>query len=347
MTVRYHVRHGHQVPDYQCVERSIQAAATRCLVIPGAGVDEAIGRLLLDTVTPLALEVALSVQTELEARADDADRLRRSHVERARQQAELARRRYLAVDPDNRLVADTLEADWNDSLRALRAAQDDYERQAAAAKTALDDEHRQRIRALAADFPALWSDPATPPREHKRIARLLIADVTLTKTDQIGLHVRFSGGQTQTLTIPSPPNSWQARQTPADTLALIDRLLDEHTDAETAAQLNQAGHRSGMHRPFTARIIIGLRRDNNLPSHSQRLRARGLLTITEIAERLDVHPRTIHAWRRADMLISYKANDKNERLYEPPDPSDRRLAKQQGRRLDQRELTQPSQRGAL
>ena len=107
MTVRYHTRKGVRVPDYQCVRENIQTAGQKCQVIQGAGVDAAISQLLLDTVTPLALEVALNVQAELEARADDADKLRRSHVERARQRAELAHRRYLAVDPDNRLVADT------------------------------------------------------------------------------------------------------------------------------------------------------------------------------------------------------------------------------------------------
>ena len=126
MTVRYHTRKGVQVPDYQCVRENIQVAREKCQVIQGAGVDSAISQLLLDTVTPLALEVALNVQAELEARADEADQLRQSHVERARQRTELARRRYLAVDPDNRLVADTLEADWNDALRALQAAQDEY-----------------------------------------------------------------------------------------------------------------------------------------------------------------------------------------------------------------------------
>jgi DNA invertase Pin-like site-specific DNA recombinase len=207
MTVRYHVRHGIQVPDYQCVGETIQAAAERCLVIPGAGVDAAISQLLLDTVTPLALEVALNVQAELEARADETDKLRRSHVDRARQRAELAQRRYLAVDPDNRLVADTLEADWNDTLRAQQAAQDEYEHQATAAKAALSEKHKQRVRQLATDFPTLWSDPATPARERKRIVRPLIEDVTLAKTDEIQLHARLRGGQTTTLTIPKPLNS--------------------------------------------------------------------------------------------------------------------------------------------
>ncbi len=99
-------------------DRCIQDGAQRCQSVPGGTVDDAIGRLLLDTLTPLALEVALTVQAELDTRADEADALRRRHVERARHHADLARRRYLAVDPDNRLVADSLEADWNDALRS-------------------------------------------------------------------------------------------------------------------------------------------------------------------------------------------------------------------------------------
>jgi hypothetical protein len=109
----------------------------------------------------------------------------------------------LAVDPDNRLVADTLKADWNDALRHHQAAQDEYE-QATAANATLDDERKQRIRQLPTDFPRLWSDPATPQRERKRMTRRLIEDVTLNKTDQIYLHVRFRGGQTTSLATPIP-----------------------------------------------------------------------------------------------------------------------------------------------
>lgn len=347
MSVRYHQRRETLVPDYQCIDENIQHHAPRCLTIPGHGVDQAIGQLLLDTVTPLALEVALTVQAELESRAQEADQLRRSHVERARQHAELASRRYLAVDPNNRLVADTLEADWNDALRALQAAQHEYERQAAAANAALDDHRKAQIRQLATDFPALWSDPATPQRERKRIARLLIEDVTLNKTDRIHLHVRFRGGQTHSLTTPIPLNSWQARQTNPDTVALIDRLLDDHTDAETAAQLNAAGRHTGMNKPFTARLVLGLRRRCNLPSHADRLRARGMLTIDEIAAQLGVHPSTIKAWHRAGLLPSHKADDKNQRLFEPPTPGDPRLVKRLGWPLTKREPAPPSPGGAL
>ena len=330
MSVAYHLRGGVEIPDYRCMRAAIRDGVTPCTSISGKAIDAAIGQLLLDTVTPLALEVALTVQAELEARADEADTLRRTHVERARQRAETARRRYLAVDPDNRLVADTLEADWNDALRQLGDAQDDYDRATSAARVAFSEEHKQKIRSLAADFPALWSDPATPQRERKRMARLLLEDVTIVRTDHIDVHVRFKGGQTTSLVLPLPLTSWQARQTEAATLAELDRLLNDHTDAQAAELLNATGHRSGTGQAFTPSIVLHLRRCNGLPSHLERLRARGLLTITELADQLGVHPSTIKAWHKAGLLQSHQANDKNIRLFNPPQPGDLRLVKRQG-----------------
>jgi hypothetical protein len=345
MSVGYKDRHGTQVPRYRCVD--VHNCSSSCCSVSGTLIDAAISQLLLDTVTPLALEVALTVQGELEHRANEADALRRSHVERARHRTELARRRYLAVDPDNRLVADTLEADWNDALRQLHQTQQDYERASTAAHVDLNERNQARIRALATDFPALWSNPATPHRERKRIARLLIDDVTITKTDQINLHVRFRGGQTTSLAVPIPLPGWKARQTNPDTLTLLNRLLDNHTDAGAAEALNAAGHRSGTGQPFTATLLLHLRRGNNLPSHHERLRAKGMLTMAELAQHLGVHPSTIKAWNRAGRLKSHKANDGNLRLFEPPTPGDPNLVKHQGIRVDKRVSTQPSPGGAI
>ena len=89
----------------------------------------AVGQLLVESVAPLALEVTLSVQQELQTRVEEVDKLRKKQVERARYEADLAQRRYLHVDPANRLVADSLEADWNEKLRALTEAQEQYEQQ--------------------------------------------------------------------------------------------------------------------------------------------------------------------------------------------------------------------------
>jgi len=128
MTVRYRSRRGQLEPEYICQSEGIANARPVCQRVLGGELDRAIGVLLVEAVTPLALEVALTVQQELDNRAGDADQLRRQQIERARYEAELAQRRYLKVDPDNRLVADSLEADWNQKLRGLAAAQEDYER---------------------------------------------------------------------------------------------------------------------------------------------------------------------------------------------------------------------------
>jgi DNA invertase Pin-like site-specific DNA recombinase len=348
MTVRYHHRRGHTLPDYLCQKESVERAAPNtCQVIPGAAVDDAIATLLLSTLTPLALEVALNVAAELEQRAEEADQLRLGHVERARYEAALARRRYLAVDPDNRLVADALEADWNEKLRRLTEAQDDYDRARENGNARHTDEQRAKVMALAGDFPRLWNDPATPQRERKRMVRMLIDDITLNRDQQITAHVRLKGGQTHTLTLPIPLRCWQARKVHPDTVTLIDQLLEEHTDAETAQLLNQAGRRSGTGQPFSSAIVAHLRRDYQLPSHRDRLRARGLLTINEIADQLGVGTSTIKAWRTAGLLTGHRANDKNERLYEPPATDDPRLAPHRGSRLRNRESISSTPGGAV
>jgi Recombinase/Recombinase zinc beta ribbon domain len=320
MTVRYHQRKDSLQPEYVCQAKGIEYGNPICQRIPGAGIDTAVGALLVRTLTPLALEAALAVADELTTRAAEADRLRATAVERARYQADLARRRYLAVDPDNRLVADSLEADWNTALREVNHATHTYEKAKATGADRLDDTQRARITALAADFPALWNDPATPVRERKRLARLLVTDVTLTRSDQITAHVRLRGGQHHTLTLPIPLTSWQIRQTPPDIVATIDQLLDDHTDGQIAAILTSQGHLSGSGRPLHARIIQHIRGAYHLRSHPQRLTELGMASLREIARRLDVHPNTVKHWRDLGLLTGHVANDKGEYFYYPPPP---------------------------
>lgn len=119
------------------------------------------GQLLIDAVTPLALDITLTVQQEIEARLDEVDRLRKKTVERAQYEADLAQRRYLHVDPANRLVADSLEADWNNKLRAVKAAQEEYEQQRQSDRVTISEQHRARIAALARNFPEVWQNPDT------------------------------------------------------------------------------------------------------------------------------------------------------------------------------------------
>jgi hypothetical protein len=173
-------------------------------------------------------------------------RRRAAPVERARHRAHPDRRRYLAVAPDNRLVAASREADWNDALRALQTAREDYQRASEAASSLLTDDLKDRsIRSLATDFATLWSNPDTPQRDRKRTVRL-VDDVALHKTDRVHLHVRLRGGQATSLSVAILPKAWQVRQTHPDNLAALDRLLDTHTSAlpqrtKTAVATSPAG----------------------------------------------------------------------------------------------------------
>ena len=334
MTLRYHLRHGRQIPDYVCQGESIRTAQPVCQHVPGAAIDQAISELLVDAMTPLALEVALAVQEELQGRIDEADRLRHKKVEQARYETDLARRRYLHVDPANRLVADSLEADWNEKLRALSDAQAEYERQRENDRLSLSDEHRARIGALATDFPRLWQDPNTPDRERKRMIRLLIEDVTLIKQRAITLHVRFKGGATQTLTLPQPLRAWELRMIPAKIVAEIDRLLDHHTEGRIAVILNERGLHTGEGKSFHSRIVARIRRAHRLKPRYDRLREAGMLTLAEMATLLGTCTDTVKQWGRHGLLKRHAYSDKSEYLYEHPgdDPPN----KSQGEKLSER-----------
>jgi hypothetical protein len=351
MTLRYHTRHGHDLPDYLCQATGIATATPICQSIPGAGIDTAIGQLLIHTLTPLAVEAALTVTAELEHRAAEADTLRAAAVQRARYHTELTRRRYLAVDPDNRLVADTLEADYNTALRELRDAQDTYDKATQAAHNQITDTQQARISRLATDFPAIWNDPATPMRERKRMARLLLTDITLIKNAKtITCHVRLPGGQDHTLTLPVPKSAWELRQTPPEVVAAIDELLDHHTHAQIADILNTRNLTSGEGRPFHRLIVARICRNYQLHSRKQRLRNDGMLTLHEIAQQLDVHPGTVKTWHHAGLITGHPFNDKGECLYPPPGPTP--PTRMQGRKLSNRrpttrETTATTPRGAV
>ncbi|MCP5044012.1 MAG: recombinase family protein [bacterium] len=334
MTVRYHTRKGRQWPQYVCQSEGIETASAKCQSIPGSGIEEAIGVLLIETVTPVTLEVALQVQAELEARAEEADALRHQRVERARHEADRARRRFMQADPDNRLVVDVLEAEWNEKLRAVHDAQEELEQRRAQDHQEISGKQRQQILALATDFPRLWNDPRTPMRERKRMVRLLLEDVTLTKGDEIAAGVRFRGGTTRSLTLPLAQPAWQLRQTSAEVISEIDALLDEHTEGEISRILDARGHVSGEGRSFHRLIVKRLRRDYGLKTRYDRLRDAGMLTLAEIADQLGVGTQTVKIWRKRGLLCAHAYNDKNECLYEHP--GDDPPIKKQGSKLEKR-----------
>jgi hypothetical protein len=324
MEVHYNVRRGGRlITNYVCWGRGRYFGDPTCQNILGTEIDAAVGQMVLDAVTPMALELTLAVQQEMQSRLDEADRVRHRQVERAQYEADCARRRYMQVDPANRLVADSLEAEWNSRLRALAEAQADYERQRTADRVVVGDAERQRILALTTDFPAVWHAPQTPQRERKRMLALLIEDVTLIKRQQITAAVRFRGGATTTLTLPRPRTAQELRATSDPVRQEIDALLNEHTDARVAAILNERGRRTGAGDAFDGVSVQWVRFSAKLPSLKERLLAAGMLTSKQMAARLRIGRSTLGDWRRAGKIKARICTDRGEWLYGLPDRSPR------------------------
>jgi DNA invertase Pin-like site-specific DNA recombinase len=329
--VRYATRRGRQEAWYVCDRGHTARGEPNCQSIAGPPIDHAIGALVTERMTPAAVELALEIRREIEARYEEADQLRCRAIERAQIEVDLAQRRFMLVDPSNRLVADTLEREWNGKLRALAEAREERERARQRDHLVLDDAIRQRLAALTTDFRKLWDDPSTPNRERKRLLAYLIEDATLIKIPAEGvtkIHVRFKGGKTETLTALNPKSSAQQIQTQPEIVELLDQLLDDHVYSEIAGILNGRGHRpGGSARPgrgadrFTAKRVAYLMHTYGLRSRYDRLRERGMLNKREMADRLGVHEQTVDRWAEHGIIKAHLYNDHGWQLYELPGPN--------------------------
>jgi DNA invertase Pin-like site-specific DNA recombinase len=325
LRVRYVSRRGKREAWYVCDRANATLGWPNCQSIAGQAVDEAIGTLVAERMTPAAVELALEIRREIEAQHEEADQLRCRAIERAQIEADLAQRRFMLVDPSNRLVADTLEAEWNDKLRALAQVREERERGRQQDQLAVDDTIRQRLVVMTTDFKKLWKDPCTANRERKRLLAYIIEDATLIKLPMEGItniHVRFKGGKTETLTTLNPKSSAQQIKTPPTIVELVNKLLDDHIYSEIADILNQQGLRpGGSARPgrsstrFTALRVAYLVHRYALRSRYERLRDRGMLTAAEAAARLCIHEATVIRWAEYG-LITRHAYNAHAYLYE-------------------------------
>jgi DNA invertase Pin-like site-specific DNA recombinase len=325
--VHYAARRGRVEAWYVCDRASGYQGKPNCQSVAGPPVDKAVGILISEQMTPAAVELAFQIRGEIATRYEEADRLRRRATERAQIEADLAQRRFMLVDPNNRLVADTLEGEWNEKLRTLAKTREDRDRAREQDRLVLDDAVRERLVAMTVDFNKLWADPDTPNRERKRLLAYLIEDVTLVKAPEEGatkVHVRFKGGKTQTLTTANPKSSAQQVKTPPGIVELVDKLLDEHIYSEIADLLNQQGYRPGgsarcgrSDARFTASRVAYLVHRYSLRPRYDRLRDRGMLTKQEAASRLNIHESTLTRWSEHGLLVRHAYNA-HDGLYEVP-----------------------------
>ena len=332
MTLRYHSRYGKLVPDYVCQRHGIEYGKPICQSIPGYNINKAVEQLLLELVKPVTLEIAFTVQQEVQQRLKEADKLRYQKVQRAQYQADIAKDRFINIDPRNRLVAAPLEADWNDKLRVLTEVRQEYEQQHEFDKIKIDKQCRKKILSLVKNFPKVWNDSGTTDQQRKRMARLIIEDVTMERSGKdVDLRILLKGGATHKMKVQVPLSAAQTRKTNPEVIEEIDKLIDHHTDKKIAENLNRRGIKPVDSEKFNAVKIGVLRRKNNLKSRYDRLREKGLLTVDEMAEALEVSAHTVKIWRRYGLLKGYSYNDKGWRLFEPVTDKTRPVKSQGGK----------------
>jgi hypothetical protein len=315
MSVRY-TRHG-TTPSYQCNQVHKQQGGRTCQVVRGAGVAAAVAQLFLEAIQPAQLQVSLATLEQIEDQARQVERQWQLRLERAHYEADLARRRFLAVEPENRLVARNLEKDWNEKLTAVEQLERERATLPAWAAPRLSPEERQRILGLAEDLPALWHASTTTPAERKQLLRLLLKDVTLTKeTTTIRVALRWQTGACLTVDVPRPPRAADARRTAAAVVTRIRALAANHTDRQLAEQLNAEGWKSGRGGSFTDKKVQWVRYVHGIASGCpegpgacpQGERGDGRCSAQAAAKALNVDVSTIAAWCQSGRLDGIQAS---------------------------------------
>ena len=254
------------MPGHYLSSRADRLTTPACRSVAAATVDDAVARALLDALTPAQVALALAAAGEVAGRHQRASRAAELAVERARYEADRAERAFCQVEPENRLVARSLEARWETRLAALAEAQQAMQ---AATESLPPLPSRASLEKLAADLPGLWHAPATSNKDRKRLLRTLIADVTMLPEPDPGkvrIGIRWHTGTTDELRAARAIHYGTARRSPPAAVEMIRRLGPLTPTAELARQLNAAGLATGNGRPFDIHAVQWIRHVHNIPA---------------------------------------------------------------------------------
>ena len=293
-------------PGYYCAGpgKITDGRGTRHLQFGGVQVDTAVADAFLAAITPAALTACLAAVDELEHGHEIALAQHRRALERARYDAARAERRYLAVDPDNRLVARGLEAQWENTLTAVAAAEAELARAERRRPAALSADERAAVLALGHNLHGVWDAATTTDKDRKRLLHTLLEQVTVTittdegdATRHAGLHIRWKGGSISTLSV-SLRRALPKIRTDEDTVELIRKLAAHHPDQVIAGILNRQGRRTARALSYTASRVQSLRHHWKIDCYRPEATTQEgeLLTVAEAAKTLGLASSTLHRW---------------------------------------------------
>lgn len=305
MTAQYN--NNGQMLRYGCVQEMSSYGLARCQSLVGRVLDDWVAQQVLAALQPAALEVSLQAIEDVQAERAQLHRHWQQRLERARYEAERAQRQFNAVEPENRLVARTLERQWEVALTAQARLRDEYARFEAEQPAGLDAAEREAIRRLAADIPALWQAPTTTAADRQAIIRQLVERVVVTvrgESEQVQVRLDWVGGHVTGAILARPVARLQQLSYYAQLLARAAAL---HAQGQTFAAIARCLNAEGWHpakrrKTFNASMVQTLLRGQRLPSRrhvgADRLEERGVdeWTLTELIERLDIPGPTLYSW---------------------------------------------------
>jgi DNA invertase Pin-like site-specific DNA recombinase len=286
-------------PRYICNYLRQQYGVPVCQYIPADAVDARVVQAFFQALSPVELDAYARAVTAQKERDAQVDRAHQQQLERLRYEAALAQRRFNLVDPDNRLVAAELEKQWEATLSALKQAEEAYthhqQQQQPAAPLALSEELKAAFTAIGQKLPQLWDQKLLTRQNKKALLRCLIDKVVIHRSprDCVQVRIVWKGGDTTTLSIPIPVGSFAELST-ADKMEriIIDLSNAGKRDEEIAQHLTDLGHRSPMQPlgvlPSTVKTIRLKHRIFQKRSQSHPRRIEGYLTVSQIAQRLDI-----------------------------------------------------------
>ncbi|WP_244890278.1 recombinase family protein [Mycobacterium lentiflavum] len=292
-------------PGYYCTGTGqlVEGRGTRHLRVGGAAIDTAVAEAFLAALQPAALQACQAAAQQLEDGHDTALAQWRRQVDQARYQAGRAERRYRAVDPDNRLVAQGLETEWNTALQQLADAEAELTRRETARPKTLTPQEKSVIQALGDDLAEAWSAPTTTDKDRKQLLRSLLDEINIAvhrdHTDpHADLLLRWKGGAITELSLPikrTPPNRLR---TDEDTVALVRRLAAHYPDPVIAHILNRQDRRTARGLSFTAGRVQSLRHHWQIACHQpgDDPTEGARLTVTDAAAQLGLAASTLHRW---------------------------------------------------
>jgi len=311
MRLRYSGPQG-DFPVYGCYYAHHEYDAPACQSVRGLELDAQVERLVLEALAPDQLELALAALEALEKEYQALRRQRELHLERLRYEAERARRQYDAVEPENRLVARALEGQWEASLQALAAGEQEYRSWLEQERLQLTAADRQDILCLATDLPQVWHAPSTTAADRKQIVRFLIREVIVDAQRAPGQVWFQINWQTEAVSEHGYKRRVPSYAAHADLAAIrqrVEQLHAEHKlDAEIAQALRAEGFLTTKGQPFNSRAIWFLRKQWGLPAvipngpHPPRWED-GSYSVEGVAEAIGVFPGTIYRWLKVGRLV--------------------------------------------